>query len=136
MARECEIDRNNGSVTIRLCVDNGVISGGDFAVYGFASGIVTETFKLHTNTSGQDVVILNQEPDLLLDQVLSWQVLSCSPIITDTAVVLVEVLQNGMSCAVNKPAKYSLRHIPNCALGQAIQLKGGLHFVTSFTPGS
>jgi hypothetical protein len=133
MARECKINRLGGQITVLLSVDNGIISGGDFAVYDFDDGTILNSFKMQTSTTGQASVIISINADSLMERVLSWQILSCSPIITDNGHLKVEIFQDGNLCHMNKPAHYPLNNVPNCSLGQALPVKGGLHFVHQFT---
>ena len=134
MARECKITKNGGDLTLLLTVTNGIISGGDFSIYEFDTGEVIENFKMHVDTSGTDEQIIKTSAKKLVGKVLSWHILSCSPIITDTCRVTLEVFQNNKKCPMNKPAQYDLKKVPSCSLNVALPLKGGLHFVTTLAP--
>ena len=129
MARECKIDLSGGEITVKLSADNGIISGGDFSIYDFNTGAVILSFKMHIDTTGtasHDVPLPAAD---LVDKVLSWQVLNCSPIITDKSNLDIAIYQDDKFCTVNPPAHYALKNIPNCAVGQALPVKGGLHFI-------
>jgi hypothetical protein len=134
MARECKIIPNGGQITVQLSVDNGIISGGDFSVYEFESGIVVISFKMHTDTTGKSSHIISLDAKELMGKVLSWQILSCSPIVTNSCILDVEIFQDGQGCPMNKPAHYTLTNVPNCSLNQALPVKGGMHFVNQLTP--
>jgi hypothetical protein len=134
MARECKIKTTGGQVTVQLSVDNGIISGGDFALYDFDSGIKVHSFKMHTSTTGVVTHIIPMDAKEVLGKVLSWEILSCSPIVTDTCDLDIEIIQDDKKCPMNKPAHYALKDVPNCAIGQALPVKGGLHFVKQLTP--
>lgn len=134
MARECKIKRDGGKITVKLSVNNGIISGGDFAIYEFETGTIVKSFKMHTDTSGTATSKIDLTAKALMAKVLSWQILSCSPIITDSCNIDIEVIQDTKVCAMNKPAHYSLSNIPNCSVGQSSSVKGGLHFVNQLTP--
>ena len=134
MARECKINENGGQITVQLSVNNGIISGGDFSVYVFETGIVVNSFKMHTDTTGKGSHTISLNANVLIGKVLSWQILNCSPIVTDTCTLNVEIFQDGQGCQMNKPAKYNLTNVPNCSLNQALPVKGGLHFVNQLTP--
>ena len=134
MARECKINRDGGKITVKLSVSNGIISGGDFAIYEFETGTIVKSFKMHTDTSGTASAKIDLTGKALMGKVLSWQILSCSPIITNSCSLDIEVIQDNQICAMNKPAHYSLADIPNCSLGQSASVKGGLHFVNNLTP--
>ncbi len=128
MSRTCKIDPNGGSVTIKLSVTNALISGGDFRIYGFSDGIVTEQFKLQTGNTGNAEQVSVQTAANLVNQVLSWEVSTCAPVVTDSGVVAIEVYQNGNLCPSLPPASYPLTGVPDCASGTALPLHGGLLF--------
>lgn len=129
MPRTCQINPTGGPVVVKLSVSNALISGGDFKVYDFNSGIVNENFKLHTDNSGVDSHQIVIQPSNLVGQVLSWQILTCSPIATNSGVLNVEVFQNNILCATIPPATYNLGSVPNCSVNQALPVQGGLHFI-------
>jgi hypothetical protein len=89
---------------------------------------------MHTDTSGTASLKIELTTKTLIGKVLSWQLLSCSPVITNTCMLDIEVMQDGNKCKINKPAHYSLTNIPNCSVNQAVSVKGGLHFVNQLTP--
>jgi hypothetical protein len=133
MARECKIKKSGGKITIQMTVNNGIISGGDFSIYEFDTGIVIHTFKMHTGTNGKVSHELPLKTNVLTGKVLSWQVLSCTPIVTDSCKLNIEIFQDGMKCPMNKDAHYDLSNIPSCTINQATPVKGGLYFVNQFT---
>ena len=134
MARECKINQNGGQITVQLSVNNGIISGGDFSVYEFESGLIVNSFKMHTDTTGKTSQIINLSAKVIMGKVLSWQILSCSPIITNSCILDVEIFQDGQGCEMNKSAHFTLTNVPNCSLSHALPVKGGLHFVNQLTP--
>ena len=69
------------------------------------------------------------EREALINKVLSWQILSCSPISTDTCVTEVKIFQDDKECVMNKAASYSLKSVPSCSTNMALPVKGGLLFV-------
>jgi hypothetical protein len=129
MPRTCQINPNGGPVEISLSVNNALISGGDFKIYDFNSGAVNENFKMHTDTSGTNTHQSMVMPSNLIGQVLSWQILTCSPIITNSGILNVEVFQDGNPCSMNPLAMYNLNSVPNCSINQALPVQGGLHFI-------
>ena len=129
MPRTCQIDPNGGTVEIKLSVDNALISGGDFKIYDFNSGTLNENFKMHTDTTGTTSHQSILAPANLVGQVLSWQILTCSPVITNSGTLTLEIFQNGNLCTTLPAATYNLSSVPNCSLNQALPVQGGLHFI-------
>jgi hypothetical protein len=129
MARICKINSGGGPVSITLNITNGLISGGDFKVYDFETGLVNETFKMATGNTGSSAHQSSITPSLLIGQVLSWQVLSCTPIITDSGTLTLEVFQDGMLCETEPTAMYQLKNVPACAINMALPTQGGLFFL-------
>ncbi|MES2002873.1 MAG: hypothetical protein V4450_00025 [Bacteroidota bacterium] len=128
MPRTCKIDPTGGKITIKLSVTNALISGGDFKIYGFSDGIVTEQYKLQTGNTGTVEKDLVQTAAKLVDQVVSWEVSSCAPLVTNSGIVTIEIYQNGQLCPSLPTANYTLSNVPNCASGTALPLHGGLLF--------
>jgi hypothetical protein len=128
MSRSCKIDPAGGQVTIRLSVNNALISGGNFKIYGLTSGTLTEEFNLQTGTTGLAEQISTLTPAILNGQVLSWMVSTCAPVVTSSGNVVIEIYQNGQLCPCLPPAIYSLSSVPDCASGNALPLHGGLLF--------
>lgn len=128
MARTCKIDPSGGGVTIKLSVTNALISGGDFKIYGFSDGVVSEQFKLQTGNTGTAEKVSAQAAANLVNQVLSWEVSSCAPVATNSGVVTIEIYQNDQLCPSLPPANYPLTNVPDCASGNALPLHGGLLF--------
>ncbi|MEO5562729.1 MAG: hypothetical protein ABIR18_04820 [Chitinophagaceae bacterium] len=133
MARECKIEQDGGKITVQLSVDNGIISGSDFVVFKFDTGAVMNTFKMHTGVTGSVTHLIDMDANEAMGNVLSWQILSCTPIITDSCNLDVEIFQDGSKCLMNKLAHYELDDVPGCALSKALPVKGGLRFVKQLT---
>lgn len=129
MARICNINPGGGPVTIRLSVSNGLISGGDFKIYDFDTGIVHAHFKIATGNTGSGTHESSMAPAQLTGQVLSWHVLSCSPVITDSGTVKIEIVQDNALCRMEPHAVYKLQNVPNCSINMALSTQGGLHFL-------
>ena len=133
MARECQLKNGGGQIMVQLSVTNGIISGGDFSIYDFDSGIISLSFKMHTDTSGKAIHHIQPAASALIGKVLSWHILSCSPIITNTCIVEVKIFQDEKECVMNIAAHYALANVPNCSISHALPVKGGLHFVNRLT---
>ena len=130
MSRTCKISAQNGQVVVKLSVNNALISGGDFKIYDFNTGHVNESFKIQTDVtgSGSHNVIISAAD--LVGQVLSWQVLTCAPVITNSGTLTIEIFQNNAACDITPPASYPLNNVPNCSLNQSLPVQGGLHFIS------
>lgn len=128
MARNCNISADNGPVQVTLIVNNALISGADFKIYEFSSGTVNETFKLNTDTSGTASYTVTLSASTLIGQVLSWQILTCAPVVTNSGIVKVQISQNGLLCATTPEASYTLTSVPACSADQSVPVQGGLLF--------
>lgn len=120
-------------MTVQVSVNNGITSGCDFSIYEFETGIIVHSFKMHTGTTGREIHEVPLRASVLKGKVLSWQILNCTPIVTDSCHLDVEVFQDGIRCPMNKDAHYELKKVPGCSINQAMPVKGRLYFVYQFS---
>ncbi len=133
--RFCIVNPGGGPITVRLLANNALRAGADFRIVRMKTERkeVRETWKLAAGDTGAGEHEVSLRPRSLDGHVMAWQVLVCSVVpAIDRGTVEIQVLQDGVTCPVTKPAQWGLERVPRCA-GRArpISIRGNLTFLTA-----
>jgi hypothetical protein len=125
--RFCMINQKGGPVSVVLNANNALRAGADF-LFSDQNGAQKGNWKMGAGNSGS----ANQPlpAPVANKDVLNWQILCCSlhPNV-DAGIVEIQIMQDGVSCQMTKPAQWNLQNVPQCRTGQAIPINANLTFL-------
>ncbi len=92
---------------------------------------VRESWKLVAGDTGVGEHEVSLDPRTLDHDVMAWQVLVCSLVPgLDLGVVEIQVVQDGTTCPVTKPAQWALERVPRCeGRARPVSIRGNLTFL-------
>ena len=127
MARYCLVDPVRGPLVISLHATNGVRVGGRFTLR--AGDGKEESWDVATGDAGSATHTMRTPTQGVLNHVLQWRLLCCALVPgSDSARIVVEVRQEGVACAMTKPAEWETT-IPPCEGDQQRPIVASLAFV-------
>jgi hypothetical protein len=127
--RRCIVEPELGKITVRLAAHHMFQAGAEFRLMDDA-GTTHETWQLATGAAGSDEHVLDIDVASLHRNVLTWEILVCAfTAQANHGVVEVQVLQQGIACALTKEARWALQSVPACETSQAIPIRASLEFI-------
>jgi len=127
--RRCIVERALGKITVRLAAHHTLQAGAEFRLMS-EEGTTRTSWKLATGSSGSDQKELDIDVSSLQRNALTWEILVCA--FSEQAasgVVEVQVLQQGVACALTKEARWSLQSVPACESNHATPIRASLEFI-------
>jgi hypothetical protein len=129
--RVCSIKGTGGDVIVRLQASNALRAGADF-ILRTSAGAERDKWKMEAGDKGaadRSLTGSGITVSSLDHNTLTWQILVCSfvPAI-QKGTVEVKVLQDGVACPMNKPARWELAQVPGCEGAEAVPIDASLEF--------
>lgn len=127
--RYCHINPQGEKVKVKLIVNNGLVSGGDFNLIEQPDKVI-DNWKMKTNDTGEDnheITIFS--PSQLIAKGLKWEILTCCAIPgSNSGNLKLKFYQGETECNCIPPVDKNLKDLPQCNGGQAQPFNGGLEF--------